>query len=193
MKIVFATHNKNKLSELQKLMPSQIDLVSLDDINCFDDIPETSNTLEGNADLKSKFVFDNYKLDCFADDTGLEIESLNGEPGVRSARYSSEVEKSDEKNMALVLEKLEYKDNRHAQFRTVISLRINNVKHNFEGIVEGEIALKKQGEKGFGYDPIFIPNGQQKSFAQMTMEEKNQISHRGRAVKKLLEFLNSEK
>lgn len=189
MKLVFATHNKNKLFELQKLMPSTIKLVSLDDIDCFEDIPETSDSLEGNADLKSKYILDKFKLDCFADDTGLEIEALGGEPGVKSARYANETEKSDQKNMALVLRNLEHKNNRNAQFRTVISLRLNGVKHQFEGIAKGHISTIKHGEKGFGYDPIFIPQGFEKSFAEMTMEEKNLISHRGKAVRQLIDFL----
>ena len=147
MKIVFATQNQNKVDELQKLMPDDIEVLSLKDINCNDDIPETAPNLEGNASLKSKYVEDKFSLNCFADDTGLEIEALNGEPGVRSARYADEKEKSDEKNIALVLQKLESQSNRKARFRTVISLRINGEEHLFEGIANGEISHHKHGDK----------------------------------------------
>ncbi len=191
MKIVFATQNKNKVAEIQKLVPPNIIVQSLKDINCNEDIPETANTLEGNASLKSAYVSKHFKLDCFADDTGLEIKELNGEPGVKSARYASETERSDKANIDKVLKKLEGSENRKAQFRTVISLRYNGRENVFEGICKGEIATKKSGEKGFGYDPIFIPEGHSKSFAEMTMMEKNAISHRGQAIKKLVFFLNS--
>lgn len=190
MKIVFATQNQNKVAEMQKLMPANIQIQSLKDINCNEDIPETEPTLEGNASLKSAYVKRYFKINCFADDTGLEIESLNGEPGVRSARYADEIERSNDKNMDLVLAKLGKSNNRKAQFRTVISLRLNNLEYSFEGICKGKIALEKSGEKGFGYDPIFIPEGFDKSFANMTMSEKNDISHRGKAVQKLIQFLN---
>ncbi len=190
MKIIFATQNQNKVSEIQRLMPNYIEILSLKDIDCFDDIPETAMTLEGNAQLKSVFVQQNYQVNCFADDTGLEIESLNGEPGVMSARYASEIDKSDERNMDLVLEKLKDKRSRKAQFRTVISLQLNGEEHFFEGIVKGEIANERKGEKGFGYDPIFVPDGFDKSFAEMSIEEKNAISHRGQAVRKLISFLS---
>lgn len=190
MTIVFATQNQNKVEEIQKLMPLNIQIQSLKDIHCNEDIPETEPTLEGNASLKSAYVSKHFKIDCFADDTGLEIESLNGEPGVKSARYADEIERSDEKNMALVLAKLKGNVNRKAQFRTVISLRLNTTEYSFEGICKGQIALTKSGNKGFGYDPIFIPDGFDKSFADMSMVEKNRISHRGRAVQKLVTFLN---
>ena len=190
MKIVFATQNQNKVAEIQKLMPAHIQVQSLRDIDCFDDIPETANTLEGNASLKSSYVVNHFKIDCFADDTGLEIEALNGEPGVKSARYASETERSDEANITKVLKNLEDIDNRKARFRTVISLRLLGVEHIFEGICDGQIAKAKTGHEGFGYDPVFIPEGHHKSFAEMTMAEKNAISHRGRAIQKLISFLN---
>lgn len=191
MIIVFATHNNHKIAELQKLMPQHIQIKSLTDIGCLDDIPETAETLEGNARLKTEYVVSHYKIDCFADDTGLEIESLNGAPGVKSARYAHETERSDENNMEKVLAKLKGQTNRNAQFRTVINLRISGTEHVFEGICKGHITPLKSGEKGFGYDPIFMPEGYDKTFAEMTMAEKNAISHRGKAVKKLVEFLNT--
>ncbi len=191
MEIIFATQNQNKVKEIQKLIPEGISILSLRDINCTVDIPETADTLEGNASLKSKFVLDTYNKNCFADDTGLEIKSLNGEPGVKSARYADDFEKNDNKNIDLVLKKLGTTPNRKAQFRTVISLQINGVEHQFEGIVKGNITLERSGNSGFGYDPIFIPEGHSKSFAEMTMDEKNAISHRGMAIQKLVSFLNS--
>ena len=189
MEIVFATHNKNKVAEIQKMVPASIQIRSLTDINCHEDIPETAETLEGNADIKSKYVLTQYQLNCFADDTGLEIEALNGEPGVRSARYADEINKDDQKNIDLVLKKMASTTNRQAQFRTVISLELNGETHQFEGIAKGHIAAERQGEEGFGYDPIFIPEGYEQSFAQMSMAEKNAISHRGKAVQKLIDFL----
>ena len=193
MKIVFATQNQNKVAEIQKLIPNEIELLSLKDINCDADIPETAETLEGNASIKSNFVLSTFNVDCFADDTGLEIEALNGEPGVRSARYADEHLKSDDKNIELVLQKLDQKTDRKAQFRTVISLRMNKTEYLFEGIAKGRIAKSKRGDSGFGYDPIFIPEGYDKSFAEMTMAEKNAISHRGKAIEKLVVFLNTIK
>ncbi|MFK8039161.1 MAG: non-canonical purine NTP diphosphatase [Crocinitomicaceae bacterium] len=190
MTIIFATQNENKVKEIQKLMPDHIKIQSLKDINCNDDIPETASTLEGNANLKSSYVIDHFNVDCFADDTGLEIEILNGEPGVRSARYANESGRSDDNNMNLVLSKLKNESNRKAQFRTVISLKLNGQEELFEGICKGKIAKEKSGNKGFGYDPIFIPEGYEISFADMSMTEKNGISHRGRAVQKLVAFLN---
>jgi XTP/dITP diphosphohydrolase len=190
MKLIFATQNQNKVNELKQLMPDFIELLSLKDIDCDDDIPETAPTLEGNAILKAHFVFENYNVNCFADDTGLEIEALNNEPGVFSARYAGPQKEAID-NMNLVLEKLENKTNRKARFRTVICLIINGKQYLFEGIVKGEITLNKSGGKGFGYDPIFKPDGFNKTFAEMTIAEKNEISHRGIAVKKLIEFLKS--
>ncbi len=189
LKIVFATNNPNKLKEVQQLLPS-VEIVSLQEIGCFDDIPETSNTLEGNAIIKANFVTENYEFDCFADDTGLEVDALNGSPGVYSSRYAGEGSDS-ENNMRKLLTELKNKQSRKAQFRTVIALNLKGEQHLFEGICKGEILTEKQGKKGFGYDPIFKPSGFETSFAQMTMAEKGTISHRGKAIKKLIEFLNS--
>jgi XTP/dITP diphosphohydrolase len=190
MKLVFATNNLNKLKEVQEMLPDTIELLSLKDINCFDEIDETETTLEGNAKLKADYITTNFGFNCFADDTGLEVESLDGKPGVYSARFAGETANS-ENNMQKLLVDLEHKKNRKAQFRTAISLNINDQKFIFEGICKGEILKKKQGEKGFGYDPIFKPEGFNKSFAEMTSEEKNTISHRGIAVQKLVAFLNN--
>ncbi len=190
MKLVFATNNQHKLKEVQKMLPSSIQLLSLKDIHCFDDIEETAKTLEGNASLKADYITEKYGYHCFADDTGLEINSLNGEPGVFSARYAGEHGNS-EKNMQKVLENLADKIDRTAQFRTVIALNLNNEQHLFEGICKGEIISEKSGTEGFGYDPIFKPKGYSLSFAEMSSEEKNKISHRGIAVHQLVHFLNS--
>lgn len=190
MKLVFATNNQHKLKEVQKMLPSSIQLLSLKDIHCFDDIEETAKTLEGNASLKADYITEKYGYHCFADDTGLEINSLNGEPGVFSARYAGEHGNS-EKNMQKVLENLADKIDRTAQFRTVIALNLNNEQHFFEGICKGEIISEKSGTEGFGYDPIFKPKGYSLSFAEMSSEEKNKISHRGIAVQQLVHFLNS--
>lgn len=190
MKLVFASNNKNKIAEIQQQVGSQFQIVSLEDIGCFVDIPETAETIEGNAILKANYVTENYSLPCFADDTGLEIESLNNEPGVYSARYAGE-QKNAEDNMNLVLQKLESQTNRKAQFKTIIALNINNQQHLFEGIVKGEITIEKSGSQGFGYDPIFQPEGFSTTFAEMTMEQKSVISHRGIAVQKLINFLSN--
>ncbi len=188
MKLVFATQNQNKVNELEQLMPKSIELLSLTDINCNDDIPETSPDLRGNASQKSHYVFEKFNINCFADDTGLEIDALNNEPGVYSARYAGP-QKNNEDNMNLVLEKLKNESNRKARFKTVISLIINGDEHIFEGVCNGEITTKKSGNKGFGYDPIFKPNGFDVTFADMPLSEKNKISHRGKAVKLLVDFL----
>jgi len=188
MKLVFATNNQHKLQEIKQLIGDSIELLSLSDLGYYDDIPENQETLEGNASEKSFFVYNKYGLNCFADDTGLEIEALNGEPGVYSARYAGE-EKSSENNINLVLAKLAKIKNRKARFRTVISLVIEGREIQFEGIVEGQILEEKQGTTGFGYDPIFKPDELQLSFAEMSMDEKNEISHRGRAAQKLAEYL----
>ena len=188
-KLVFATNNAHKLEEVRKQL-GHLSILSLQEINCFDDIPETGDTLQANALQKSTWVKEKYGFDCFADDTGLEIEALNGEPGVYSARYAGE-DCSFDDNMNKVLENMSGQINRRARFRTVISLLMDGHSHFFEGEVTGTILTEKWGEKGFGYDPIFMPDGYQVSFAEMTMEEKNAISHRGRAVAKLVEFLNS--
>ena len=190
MKLVFATQNQHKVKELQHLMPEHINVMSLKDIGCEEDIPETAETLEGNASMKSAYVIEKFGGNCFADDTGLEIEALNGEPGVYSARYAGE-EKDPDKNMDLVLEKLQGKGNRNARFRTVISLVIDGKEYLFEGFVNGTIKKEKSGTKGFGYDPIFQPEGYDITFSEMSINEKNRISHRGRAVQKLIEFLNN--
>jgi len=190
MKLVFATGNPNKAKEIAQLLPDSFEVLTLRDLNVTEDIPETANTLEGNAHLKAAYVAERFQLPCFADDTGLEIEALNNEPGVRSARYAGE-HRSDDDNMNKVLNALKDKDNRDARFRTVIALHIDGEKLKFEGIVNGRILKQKQGEKGFGYDPIFAPDSEQRSFAEMDLEEKNAISHRGRAIRKLVEYLKA--
>ncbi len=191
MKLVFATHNSNKAKEIQSLLTDDFQILTLTDINCVDEIPETSETLEGNSLLKAQFVSDNFNLNCFADDTGLEIDALNGRPGVYSARYAGE-EKNAEANMNLVLSELKNESNRKALFRTVITLILNDKTHVFDGIIRGEIADEKRGTDGFGYDPIFIPEGQTKTFAEMTLAEKNQQSHRARAFEEMIDFLKND-
>lgn len=190
MKLVFATNNLNKLKEVQEMLPESIELLSLRDINCFDDIEETATTLEGNAQIKANHITNTYQYNCFADDTGLEVESLQGEPGVYSARYAGEPANA-EHNMSKLLRNLENHQNRKAQFRTSICLNLNGKQFLFDGICKGDILTKQKGEKGFGYDPIFQPEGFQKSFAEMSSEEKNAISHRGLAIQKLIEFLKT--
>ncbi len=192
MKLVFATNNPHKLQELRHLLNNSIELLSLNDIGCTDDIPENQETLEGNAAEKSFYIFNKFGLNCFADDTGLEIEALNGEPGVYSARYAG-ADKIADNNMNLVLQKLAKIKNRKARFRTVISLVIDGREIQFEGVVDGWILEEKRGETGFGYDPIFKPDEADLSFAEMTMDEKSRISHRGRAVQKLVEYLTQFK
>lgn len=189
MKIVFATNNANKLKEVQQLLPS-IEIVSLQDIGCYDDIPETAETLEGNAQIKANYVTEKYGYNCFSDDTGLEVESLNGAPGVYSARYAGK-DADSENNMQKLLKELKNTPNRNAQFRTVVALNLKGEQHLFEGVCKGEILEEKYGEKGFGYDPVFKPSGYELSFAEMFMEDKGVISHRGKAFKKLIQFLNS--
>lgn len=192
IELVFATNNENKIKEINALLTNSIKLLSLKDIGCHEDIPETADTIEGNAILKAKYVYAKYGYNCFADDTGLEIKSLNGEPGVFSARYAGE-EKNGDKNMDKALQKLVPFSDRAAQFKTVVALVINGEINTFEGIIEGEITSEKHGKDGFGYDPIFKPNGYEITFAEMPLSEKNKISHRGRAIKKLIDFLNSTK
>lgn|SRR5574344_484619 len=195
MKIVFATNNKNKLSEIRSILGNNIEILSLQDINCNVDIPETADTLEGNALIKAKYVFDNYHLDCFADDTGLEVEALNGAPGVHSARYAEDKDHDSEANMTKLLKELGENNNRNAQFRTVIALIQNKgtsneqVTHLFEGIVKGTIIKERRGGAGFGYDPLFKPNGYEYTFAELGNDIKNKISHRAIAVTKLAEYL----
>lgn len=191
MKIVFATNNKHKLEEIKDILGKDFEIVSLAEIGCHEDIPETGLTLEENARQKSTYIVEHYNHDCFADDTGLEVDALNGEPGVHSARYAEGTDHDSEANMRKLLSKMSNVKNRTARFRTVISLIINGVEHQFEGRVEGRIATEKHGTEGFGYDPIFIPEGYDKSFAELGEEVKNQISHRARAVKKLAEYLSS--
>lgn len=190
MELVFATNNINKLQEVQEMLQT-IKLTTLKDINCTEDIPESSHTIAGNAIQKVNYLTQYYSADGFADDTGLEIEALNNEPGVYSARYAGE-EKSAEANMNLVLEKLKNQTNKKARFVTVIALNLNREQYLFEGICNGKIISKKRGEKGFGYDPIFVPDGFDKTFAEMTQDEKASVSHRGKAVKKLIQFLNQQ-
>jgi XTP/dITP diphosphohydrolase len=189
MKILFATSNQNKAAEISKMLPEQFEILTLKDIDHTEDIPETSPTIKGNAMQKANFILENYKIDCFADDTGLEITALDGEPGVVSARYAGE-QRSDEDNMALVLNKLEGQSDRSAQFRTVIALNIRGIQFVFEGIVKGQILKEGRGENGFGYDPIFEPENCGKSFAEMDMKEKNSYSHRARAFAKMIEYLS---
>ena len=190
MQLVFATNNLNKLKEVQSLIPSHIKLLSLKDIGCFEDVPETQSTIEGNAIQKAEYVKQNYGYNCFADDTGLEVESLNNEPGVFSARYAGQQRDAND-NMDLLLENLKDKPSRKAQFKTVIALHLNNKVKSFTGICKGEISTTKQGDKGFGYDPIFKADGYDKTFAEITLEEKNKIGHRGKAVQLLVQFLDS--
>jgi XTP/dITP diphosphohydrolase len=192
MKLVFATNNLNKLKEVQEMLPNSIELLSLKDINCFDEIDETEITLEGNAQLKANHITKKFGYNCFADDTGLEVESLDGKPGVYSARFAGEPSNS-ENNMQKLLLELENKENRKAQFRTAICLNLNRKQFLFNGICKGEILTKKHGEKGFGYDPIFQPQEYNQSFAEMSSEEKNKISHRGLAIQKLVNFLSEYK
>jgi XTP/dITP diphosphohydrolase len=190
MKIVFASNNKNKILEIQSMLPESIQIVSLESIGCLEEIPETSETIEGNAILKANYVTQNYRLDCFADDTGLEVEALNGEPGVYSARYAGEQRNADD-NMNKLLDKLANKTNRTAQFKTVIALNLKGEQYLFEGIASGEIIKEKIGFGGFGYDPIFKPVNYDETFAQLSLEIKNEISHRGKATKALLDFLQN--
>ncbi|SNR43469.1 XTP/dITP diphosphohydrolase [Maribacter sedimenticola] len=188
MKLVFATHNPNKLIELQKLVPPSLELISLETLGCHEAIPETENTLEGNARLKANYITNTYQLPCFADDTGLLVTSLNGEPGVLSARYAGP-ENNAQANMSKLLTKLEGSKDRSAYFKTVIALNLNGETHIFEGKVDGEITMSQYGEQGFGYDPIFKPTGYDQTFAQLPLFEKNKISHRGRAFQKLIAYL----
>ena len=189
-KLVFATNNLHKLEEVSAILGNQIELLSLNDINCHIDIPETADTLEGNALLKSRFIYENYGMNCFADDTGLEVEALDGAPGVYSARYAGDGHNS-EANMIKLLDNLKEKKNRKAQFRTAISLIIDEKEYLFEGIIKGEIGTIKKGDSGFGYDPIFVPEGYNETFAELGSDIKNKISHRALAINKLCEFLHS--
>lgn len=189
-KLVFATNNLHKLQEVKAILDGKVQIQSLSEIGCLDEIPETADTLEGNALLKAKFVYDRFQLDCFADDTGLEIEALGGEPGVFSARYAG-LEHDSYKNRMKVLRLMEQQTNRKAQFRTVIALVLQGKEYLFEGKVEGVITREPRGEGGFGYDSIFVPNGYEQTFAELSAEQKNQISHRAHAVKKFADFIVS--
>ncbi|GAA6530086.1 non-canonical purine NTP pyrophosphatase [Segatella asaccharophila] len=198
--IVFATNNQDKLREVREILSPEFNILSLSEIGCHEDIPETGSTLEENSLIKAQYVYEHYHKSCFADDTGLEVEALNGEPGVHSARYAEGTDHNSEANMKKLLEKLGTNPDRKAKFRTVITLiqkkgdcsnKLENKKiiHCFEGKISGTIATNKQGRSGFGYDPLFIPQGYRESFAQMGDQEKNRISHRAQAVAKLVDFL----
>lgn len=198
MKIVFATNNNNKLKEIREILGSDFEILSLSDIGCHEEIPETGSTIEANAHQKAAYVAEKYDHDCFADDTGLEVEALGGEPGVHSARYAEGTDHDSEANMAKLLLKLGNNNNRRARFRTCISLiqKGGDGKYHevqFEGEVRGTIATEKHGSEGFGYDPLFVPDGYDKSFAELGEDVKNKISHRARAVKKLADYLKSQK
>jgi XTP/dITP diphosphohydrolase len=188
MQLVFASNNKNKIKEIQLLLPDFIQILSLEDIGCTEDIPETANTIEGNAILKANYVSQKYGFDCFADDSGLEVAALNGEPGVFSARYAGEP-KNDENNIDKLLANLKGVENKKANFKTVICMNLKGEQHLFTGIINGTIIEERIGTNGFGYDPIFVADGYQKTFAELSLEEKATISHRGIAVKQLVEFL----
>jgi len=189
--LVFATGNENKVREAAEILKGKYQIIPMKDIGCMEDIPETSPSLEGNALQKANYLKSNYQVDCFAEDTGLEIDALDGAPGVYTARYAG-LPRDAGKNMDLVLKNLEGAENRNARFRTAIALIINNKEHVFEGIVEGKIAFEKSGDGGFGYDPIFIPNGYEKTFAVLSKDIKHQISHRARAMAKLIAFLEDD-
>ncbi len=191
-KLVFATNNPHKLEEIRSILGSKIEILSLKDINCNADIPETADTLEGNALIKARYVYDNYGLDCFADDTGLEVGALNGQPGVHTARYAYPDRHDPEANMLKLLDALKEKNNRNARFRTVIALIKKGEEILFEGIVDGVISHAKSGSQGFGYDPIFIPQGQQQTFASLGEDIKNSMSHRARAAQKLAQYLDAD-
>lgn len=192
MKLVFASNNKNKIAEIQSMLPESITILSLEDINCLEDIPETADTIEGNAILKADYVTQKYGYDCFADDTGLEVDAINGEPGVYSARYAGEQKNADD-NMNKLLKALENSKNRSAQFKTVITLNLEGKQYLFTGIAKGEITETKTGTNGFGYDPIFKPENFDKTFAELPLEIKNSIGHRGKAVQQLIDFLTATK
>lgn len=191
MKLIFASHNKNKVREIAAILPKHIELVGLHDLNYNEEIDETGATLEENALIKAKHIYEKFNLNCFADDSGLEVEALNNEPGVYSARYAGN-EKNDDANMNKLLANLSGQTNKKARFRTAISLIIDGKNFPFEGIISGQIINEKRGAEGFGYDPIFVPDGYTKTFAELSSEEKNQISHRAQAVKKLIDFLSNK-
>ena len=188
--LCFATNNRHKLAEVSQMLEGKYELLTLQDIGCHEELAEDQDTLEGNSLQKAAYVWDNYHVSCFADDTGLEVEALNGAPGVYSARYAGP-QRSDADNIEKLLQSLQGQENRRARFRTSITLILDGQQHQFEGIVTGSIATAWKGDKGFGYDPIFIPDGHDRTFAQMSAEEKNAISHRGRATQELVRFLKS--
>ena len=190
MNLVFASNNKNKIKEIQSILPETIKILSLEEIGCYEEIPETADTIEGNAILKANYVTKKYGYDCFADDTGLEVTALNGEPGVYSARYAGEQRDAND-NMNKLLEALSEKLDRSAQFKTVIALNLKGKQSLFTGIAKGTITLNKTGNQGFGYDPIFQPENYSETFAELSSEVKNKISHRGKATRQLIDFLNS--
>ncbi|SFG88891.1 non-canonical purine NTP diphosphatase [Pontibacter chinhatensis] len=189
-KLCFATNNRHKLAEVSQMLEGKYELLTLQDIGCHEELAEDQDTLEGNSHQKAAYVWDNYHVSCFADDTGLEVEALNGAPGVYSARYAGP-QRSDADNINKLLQSLQGQENRRARFRTSITLILDGQQHQFEGIVTGSIATEWKGDKGFGYDPVFIPEGHDRTFAQMSAEEKNAISHRGRATQELVRFLKS--
>ena len=189
LNLIFATSNQNKVLEIQKILPKKLNIKSLKDLNYFEDIPENETTIEGNAIFKAKYIYEKFNINVFADDTGLEVEALNGEPGVHSARYAGTTRNS-EKNIKKLLKNLKNIKNRNARFKTVIALIIDNKLHIFSGIVEGYILDSPKGNNGFGYDPVFCPNGFDKSFAELTLKEKNLISHSSLAMKKLIDFIS---
>ncbi|MEY4085190.1 MAG: hypothetical protein RL074_977 [Bacteroidota bacterium] len=191
MQLVFASNNKNKIKEIQLLVSDTIQILSLEEIGCTEDIPETADTIEGNAILKANYVTEKFGFNCFADDSGLEVEALNGEPGVFSARYAGEP-KNDENNIDKLLANLKEIENKKANFKTVICLNLNGEQQLFTGIINGQIIAERVGTNGFGYDPIFVADGYQKTFAELTLEEKSNISHRGIAVKQLITFLQKQ-
>ena len=192
MKICFATNNQKKIEEVKAALGEEFEIVSLQEIGCQEELPETGDTLDHNAFQKARYVKDNYGVECFADDTGLEVEALDGAPGVYSGRFAGEP-RSDERNIDLLLSKMEGKENRKARFRTVIALILEGKEYSFEGVAEGEILQSRVGSGGFGYDPVFKPKGFEKSFAELSLSEKNEISHRGKAVKALISFLRQRK
>lgn len=187
--LLFATSNKNKVLEIKKVLPKEFNIKSLDDIGFCEEVPENENTIEGNAIFKANYIYKKYNLNVFADDTGLEVDSLNGKPGVHSARYAG-ISKNSTDNINKLLKKLKNKKNRKARFKTIIALILNSKTHTFEGVVEGIITKKPKGENGFGYDPVFIPSGYTKTFGELSIEEKNSISHRSLAMNKLIDFIS---
>lgn len=192
MKICFATNNPNKLNEIRQALSGKVDIISLQEAGCHEELPETQDTLEGNSLQKAAYVVQHYNIDCFADDTGLEVDALDGEPGVYSARYAGE-KCNAEDNITKLLNALDGEENRKAQFRTIITLFLNGEQHTFEGSARGSITHQRSGDSGFGYDPVFQPEGYDYTFAEMSMEEKNNISHRGKAVQLLISFLKGKK